>query len=583
MSVIDDINKKRKTLLKDVKGEPIGVIRTGYNENRNLAREYGEETFYKPGKTYLISTEGGDTAKGWKADMAENREKKDKLFKKSGSDVAVYGVKVAEDDRRLPESIAYRDFDSTMPKKPQTPVAQPTPAVKKEAPATPTPAVKEEVPATAPTPAAVATEAASQKEETPAAQSRYDKAIAYINEASKSPSWRERRDIRKMENAAKKEGPIEDGKKRIETEPIAFERDLEEVEIVADKNPTPQTPAVKEETPAEQAPAEQPAATTTQQEAAKDEVTVQPANTAQQTASEETPEPTTYTELLKRFYPVMTPEEKAEQQRRQRNRQIINAVGDGISALANLYYTNKSGVNAYDPSTSLTKAAKERYDKLLAQQREDEEKYKELAYRSGVADIEMAYRRAKDAAAEKRAEAEAKQKQENWEKLFNYNKEKDEREFNQAVAKAAADNATRRYIATLNAKVKQDYNNNLAKYKGEQATAKTLGKALPFPTDGEPLVIYENVWNTSAPEVMAILKEEGVETPLDWYMRQPTSTQIADWVKEHWRKSPRATALMRALAQITPTTLPVQAADDGVIDYVPGGAEEEIIDYVPNN
>jgi hypothetical protein len=114
-------------------------------------------------------------------------------------------------------------------------------------------------------------------------------------------------------------------------------------------------------------------------------------------AQPEAPKQMTYTELHKELYKPMTPEEKAAQQKRQRNRQIINAVGDGISALANLYYTNKSGVNAYDPSTSLTKAAKERYDKLLAQQREDEEKYKEMAYRSGAADIEMAYRRAKDA------------------------------------------------------------------------------------------------------------------------------------------------------------------------------------------
>ena len=116
------------------------------------------------------------------------------------------------------------------------------------------------------------------------------------------------------------------------------------------------------------------------------------------------PKQMTYTDLHKELYKPMTPEEKAAQQKRQRNRQIINAVGDGISALANLYYTNKSGVNAYDPSTSLTKAAKERYDKLLAQQREDEDKYKELAYRSGAADIEMAYRRERDAAADKRAD-----------------------------------------------------------------------------------------------------------------------------------------------------------------------------------
>lgn len=437
-SVLDDINKKRKTLLKDIKGESIGVVRTGFNENRNLAREYGEETFYKPGKKYLISTEGGDSSKGWKADMAESRENKDNLFKKSGSDVAVYGAKVAEGDLGVPKSIAYRDFDSTMPEKQQIPAAQATPVVK--TPSSATPAAAEQ-----PTPAV--------KEETPAAQSRYDKAIAYINEASKSPSRRERRDIRKLEKAAKK--LIEDGKIRIETEPIAFERDLEEVEIIADKNPTPQTLAKDTSTPAEQ-----PAATTAQQEAAKDEVTVQPASTTQQTASEETPEQMTYTDLLKRFYSVMTPEEKAEQQRRQRNRQIINAVGDGISALANLYYTNKSGVNAYDPSTSLTKAAKERYDKLLAQQREDENRYKELAYRSGVADLEAAYKRERDAKADARAEVEA-----------GYKKSEEDRKIEESKSRIAKDEAMKNYYESL-----ANLNNNGGKKSGTSGGGSSVNR-----------------------------------------------------------------------------------------------------------
>lgn len=146
------------------------------------------------------------------------------------------------------------------------------------------------------------------------------------------------------------------------------------------------------------------------------------------------PKQMTYTDLHKELYKPMTPEEKEAQQKRQRNRQIINAVGDGISALANLYYTNRSGVNAYDPSTSLTKAAKERYDKLLAQQREDEEKYKEMAYRSGAADIEMAYRRAKDAAAEKRADDEA-----------GYKKRKEDREIAESNAKIKTEEAHQRY------------------------------------------------------------------------------------------------------------------------------------------
>ena len=107
--------------------------------------------------------------------------------------------------------------------------------------------------------------------------------------------------------------------------------------------------------------------------------------------------PKTYTDMVRELYPGLTPEEKAAQQKRQRNRQVINAIGDGITALANLYYTNKSGVNAYDPSTSLTKAAKERYDKILAQQKADADKRKALLLSAGQLDLQTEYQRKKDA------------------------------------------------------------------------------------------------------------------------------------------------------------------------------------------
>lgn len=172
------------------------------------------------------------------------------------------------------------------------------------------------------------------------------------------------------------------------------------------------------------------------------------------------PKQMTYTDLHKELYKPMTPEEKAAQQKRQRNRQIINAVGDGISALANLYYANKSGVNAYDPSTSLTKAAKERYDKLLAQQREDEERYKELAYRSGAADIEMAYRRAKDAAAEKRADKAADD--------AGYKKRKEDREVAESDARIAKDEALKDYY-----KAQANYYNSGGKNSGTSGRSST--------------------------------------------------------------------------------------------------------------
>lgn len=291
------------------------------------------------------------------------------------------------------------------------------------------------------------------------------------------------------------------------------------------------------------------------------------------------PKQMTYTDLHKELYKPMTPEEKAAQQKRQRNRQIINAVGDGISALANLYYTNKSGVNAYDPSTSLTKAAKERYDKLLAQQREDEERYKEMAYRSGAADIEMVYRKERDAKADERADkaaeaaAEASRiAQENWQTAFDYNKEKDAADRQERAKAKAEDNKTKKYIADLNAEIRKEYNANLLKYKGAKASEETLGKTLPFYNkEGKPIVIYENVWNTSRQQVYGDMLADGVVPPAVDILNM-TPEKIDDFIKREWMKSPKAAALMKELALITPATLPDRFADeDDYSQYAVGG------------
>lgn len=302
------------------------------------------------------------------------------------------------------------------------------------------------------------------------------------------------------------------------------------------------------------------------------------------------PKQMTYTDLYNSINPGMTPEEKAAQQKRQRNRQIINAVGDGISALANLYYTNRSGVNAYDPSTSLTKAAKERYDKLLAQQREDEERYKELAYRSGAADIEAAYRRERDAAAEKRAdkaaddaEEKANQTQKNWEKQFEA-----EQAHKAEVLKL------QKQVNADNMKIRAEANRIREKHQDEKVIQKMTndfyGKPKQHGVDG-PL-IYDRVWQHSWPEVFKVMKAAGVGkgTKGDFLYNMQfdnmTSQEKQNWVDEHFKEVPEAVAMMEELAKNTPESFratQTKSEDDGVIDYVPGGAEEEIIDYVPNN
>ena len=260
----------------------------------------------------------------------------------------------------------------------------------------------------------------------------------------------------------------------------------------------------------------------------------------------------------------MTPEEKAAQQKRQRNRQIINAVGDGISALANLYYTNKSGVNAYDPSTSLTKAAKERYDKLLAQQREDEDKYKELAYRSGAADIEMAYRRERDAAADKRADkaaddaAEARRlAQKNWQDTFEYNKEKDAADRQERAKARAQENAFKQHKQ----KALEEYRKALVESKSTTNAVRQInklyGKPIEFtrPNDTN-LEIYESVWKGSMPQVYAILASEASKSDLPGYgIKAPTWNEMDAYVKKNWLNSERAKDLMSQLAGDTPARL----------------------------
>jgi len=70
-----------------------------------------------------------------------------------------------------------------------------------------------------------------------------------------------------------------------------------------------------------------------------------------------------------------TEEEKKKEAKRRRREAIINAVGDGVSALANLYFTTRYAPNAYDPKNSLSAKAKERWDKLDNDRKENEENY----------------------------------------------------------------------------------------------------------------------------------------------------------------------------------------------------------------
>lgn len=76
--------------------------------------------------------------------------------------------------------------------------------------------------------------------------------------------------------------------------------------------------------------------------------------------------PMTYTEMYQRLNPFrpLTAEELEAEKKKEKREQLFASIGDGISALSNLYFTTKGAPNAYDPSKSMSAKTKARWDKL---------------------------------------------------------------------------------------------------------------------------------------------------------------------------------------------------------------------------
>lgn len=88
-----------------------------------------------------------------------------------------------------------------------------------------------------------------------------------------------------------------------------------------------------------------------------------------------------YVEMFQKMSPYKPPtEEELEKERKKEKREkIFAAIGDGIAALSNLFFTTHGAPNAYDPKNSLSAKAQERWDKLK-KERDDNVRYYTSAY-----------------------------------------------------------------------------------------------------------------------------------------------------------------------------------------------------------
>lgn len=74
-----------------------------------------------------------------------------------------------------------------------------------------------------------------------------------------------------------------------------------------------------------------------------------------------------------RMYEMMNPdrpetaEQKAAREKKEKREAVMSAIGDGISALSNLFFTTKDAPNSYDPSRSMSAVTRARWDRLRAE------------------------------------------------------------------------------------------------------------------------------------------------------------------------------------------------------------------------
>lgn len=93
---------------------------------------------------------------------------------------------------------------------------------------------------------------------------------------------------------------------------------------------------------------------------------VQPAPTQQ--VEPQKPKRLSYEDMFRQLNPYKPPtqEELEKERKKQRREQIFAAIGDGISALSNLYFTTQYAPNMYSGRNTASQRVKDRWDKLAA-------------------------------------------------------------------------------------------------------------------------------------------------------------------------------------------------------------------------
>lgn len=181
----------------------------------------------------------------------------------------------------------------------------------------------------------------------------------------------------------------------------------------------------------------------------------------EKTQIEVKPQQVSYEEMFRLLNPYKPPtqEELEKERKKQRREQIFAAIGDGISALSNLFFTTQYAPNMYRPAETQSEKTRKRWDKLAAERNANMTAYINGLMRARKADDayndnERAWQRQlgldkikqeRDKAADARAEAKEKRDQE----MHDLNKQLRNNQITQAEYEAKKAEVEARYAPQL--------------------------------------------------------------------------------------------------------------------------------------
>lgn len=153
-----------------------------------------------------------------------------------------------------------------------------------------------------------------------------------------------------------------------------------------------------------------------------------------------------------------TPAERAAREKKEKREAVFSAIGDGISALSNLFFTTQYAPNSYDPSRSMSARTRERLDRLKAEREANLRAYREGYIRAASMDDannrdnrNWRHQLEREAIADKRAEAKDKRDSELEAINLSYYQARAEKEKGDAArAKVAAEMEAERITSIIN-------------------------------------------------------------------------------------------------------------------------------------